>query len=259
MNRCDWRNYWERQAEQCASDFEFDRGICPRTNEIETSSNRELVDFIAPKLSEVVFDAGCGSGVNILLLHSKVKQMIGMDYSEGAVARCERRVLSNNIKNVALVRGDVTSPSLPDGSVDKVLCMSVFQYLDDTQVRATLKQFRRILCDNGVLIIHVKNISSLYLSTLWLAKKIKSLVRKRTKIEYLRSFRWYVAELTSSGFEILDYNSFNLLMVESMPTRLLQFFEKLELRYYDRFPLRLAFVRRHGSELKIKARIIKAS
>src|SRR5260370_30593634 len=137
--------------------------------------------------------------------------------------------------------------------------MSVFQYLDDTQVRATLKQFRRILCDNGVLIIHVKNISSLYLSTLWLAKKIKSLVQKRTKIEYLRSFRWYVAELISSGFEILDYNSFNLLMVELMPKRLLQFFEKLELRYYDRFPLRLAFVRRHGSELTIRARIIKAS
>jgi hypothetical protein len=44
-----------------------------------------------------------------------------------------------------------------------------------------------------------------------------------------------------------------LLMIEGMPNRLLHFFQKLELRYYDKFPLRLGFIRRRGSDLKIKA------
>jgi ubiquinone/menaquinone biosynthesis C-methylase UbiE len=156
------------------------------------------------------------------------------------------------------MQGSITSPPLPDFSIDKVLCTSVLQYLDDAQVRTAFRQFKRILKDGGTLILHVKNSSSLYLSTLWIAKKVKSLVRKRPRIEYLRSFRWYTKELRSAGFEIVDYNSFNLAMLESMPKALLLLLQKLELRSYNKPFFRTAFIRRHGSDLKIKAEIQKA-
>jgi ubiquinone/menaquinone biosynthesis C-methylase UbiE len=258
MNRDnEWRTFWEDTAERSGSDFEYDRGRSPRQKEIENLSNQELLSFIDPNPSEVVFDAGCGTGANIFLLHQKVQRLIGMDYNRGAIERCERRILSNKIDNVELVRGDVTSLHLPDSSVDKVLCMSVLQYLTAAEVRKSFAEFVRILKDRGIVILHVKNISSLYLSTLWAAKKAKLLLGMKTKLEHLRSYRWYVKELESFGFEVLAYNSFNLFMVESMPKRLLQFFQKLELKYYDKFPLRLGFMRRRGSELKIKARITK--
>ncbi len=131
------------------------------------------------------------------------------------------------------------------------------QYLDDFQVRTAFHQFKRILKNNGVLILHVKNSSSLYLSTLWAAKRIKSLLGKKPRIEYYRSFQWYIRELRTADFDIVDYNSFNLLMLESMPKALLLFFQKIELRNYDRPFFRTAFIRRHGSDLKIKAKINK--
>jgi ubiquinone/menaquinone biosynthesis C-methylase UbiE len=255
----EWKRFWREKAETSESNFEYDRGRSPREQEIESLSTRELLEFVAPKPWEIIFDAGCGTGVNILLLHSKVKRMIAMDYTEGAIERCEKRICSSKINNVELLQGSITDIPIPDCSVNKVLCTSVLQYLDDTQVRTAFKQFARVLVDDGTLVLHAKNISSLYLSTLWLAKKIKSLIGKRTNIEFLRSFQWYVKELSSLGFEVTDYNSFNLLMIESMPRSLLLRLQKLELQNYNKPLLRTAFIRRHGSDLKIKARVRKRS
>src|SRR5207249_7751330 len=95
----DWKGFFDEKAEQAPSNFEYDRGTSPRAKEIERLSTEELLQFVDPQPWETIFDAGCGSGANISLLHSKVKQIIGMDYSEGAVARCERRLVQNGIGN----------------------------------------------------------------------------------------------------------------------------------------------------------------
>jgi ubiquinone/menaquinone biosynthesis C-methylase UbiE len=254
----EWKRFWEETAEKATSNFEYDHGHCPREKDIETLSTKELLHFIAPQSSDTIFDAGCGTGGNILLLHSKVKRIIGMDYAAGAIMRCRERICSAGIDNVDLMQGIITNPSLSDSSVDKVLCTSVLQYLDDGQVRAAFAQFNRVLKDGGTLILHVKNSSSLYLSTLWAAKKLKAVLGKRVRIEYYRPFRWYTKELQSAGFEVVDYNSFNLLMLELMPKSVLLRLQRIELQHYDKSFFRAEFVRRHGSDLKIKARIKRA-
>jgi len=189
------------------------------------------------------------------LLSPRTKQIVGMDYSQGAIDGCQRRIAANQLKNAKAVQGSITYVPLPSQSVDKVLCMSVLQYIDDTEVIRALTEFKRILCDGGVIVLHVKNLSSLYLSSLWALKRIKLLLRKKTKLEYYRSFRWYVRVLKASGFEVVDYNSFSLLMFDIMPRRLISFLEKLELQNCNRWFLRLGCLRRHGAELKIKARL----
>src|SRR5437588_3109964 len=136
MTNWDWKNIWEERSEQKVSDFELDRG----TNlgeELRNLPNQELLDFIGPDPDDVIFDAGCGTGSNIVLLSTKVKRIIGMDYSKGVLARCARRILSNNIDNVDLVHGEVTRLPIADRSVDKVLCLSVLQYLKDVEARQT--------------------------------------------------------------------------------------------------------------------------
>jgi ubiquinone/menaquinone biosynthesis C-methylase UbiE len=253
----EWKRFWDQTAEIAASNFEYDRGHSPRERDIEALSAEELLDFIAPQHYETVLDAGCGTGANLLLLHSKVKRVIGMDYAAGAIARCRLRIASSGLDNIDVIQGSVTNLPLPDSAVDKVLCTSVLQYLDDGQVCTAFLEFKRILKDDGTLILHVKNSSSLYLSTLWLAKNVKSLLGRRPKIEFYRSFRWYIRTLRAAGFEVVDYNSFNLLMLESMPRALLLFLQKVELRNHSNRFFRTAFIRRHGSDLKIKARIKK--
>jgi ubiquinone/menaquinone biosynthesis C-methylase UbiE len=253
----DWKEHWNKRSEQAASDFEFDRGVAPREKEIEELSRRELLDFINPEPTDVIFDAGCGTGVNILLLHSKVKRIVGMDYSKGALERCHGRLQSNNIQNAEVTEGSITQIPLPDSSIDKAICMSVLQYMNDEELRRAFREFARILRNNGTLVLHVKNLSSLYLSTLWIGKQLKSILGKPSKRGYYRTYGWYAKALASFGFEVVDYNSFELLTLPKMPTSVLGYLQKVELRNYMRPPLCLGWVRRHGSELKLKARLRK--
>jgi SAM-dependent methyltransferase len=254
-----WRQVWEDKSRKNVPDFELDRGISPRDREIETLSEQELINFIEPKQSDVVLDTGCGTGVNILRLHSKVTSVIGFDYAWGLVERCQRRIRSHEIKNAHLCQASTTAIPVPDCSVDRILCLSVMQYLSDEEFRQTLREFVRVLAPGGILILHVKNLSSLYWWTLRLAKRMKALLGMRPRIEYFRPFRWYVNELEGANCHILDYNSFNVLTLEGMPKNLLSFFQRFELRHHNGRLLRRAFLRRHGAELKIKAEVMGSS
>jgi len=254
-DRVSWRRVWETKSSAAVPDFELDRGRCPGEREIENLSAQELVDFIDPRTCETLLDTGCGTGVNIARLHSQVKKIIGIDYAEGSVARCQKRIREQNIGNAVVCTASVEAIPLPNCFVDKVLCLSVLQYLDDREVRQALKEFVRVLAPGGIVVLHVKNLSSLYWATLWLAKKTKRFLGREVRLEYVRSYRWYVRELASLNCQISDYNSFNLLIVEGMPKKIASFLRSFELRYHRNRILRIPFIRRHGSELKIKARL----
>lgn len=248
-----WKQYWEDRNVSSASDYEVDRGTQQRDSEIERLSKNELLGFIGAESSDVVFDAGCGTGANILLLQPLVRRIIAMDYSEAAVARCQKRLDQNHINNVEVFQGDVTSIPLPDSSVDRILCMSVLQYVDDSQLRAAFREFARILKKEGVLIMHVKNLASLYLSTLWVMKRLLRCLGRNAKLEYFRTFRWYIRELEKAGFSASDYRSLNIFVLDRMPHKLVLWLQKFELNHLSRFPFSSKFLQRHGSDLKIRA------
>ena len=255
----DWRKYWNERSGAAASDFEFDRGVTSRGNEIEDLAEQELLTFIDPQARDVVLDAGCGTGVNILFLHSRVHRIFGVDYSQGAIGRCRRRIQTNRIENAKVCKASITNVPLPDSSVDKVICLSVFQYVGDSDVRMAFTEFARVLKPGGILVLHVKNLSSLYLSSLWLGQHAKLLLGRSSRLGYYRTYRWYEKALTFFGFDIVDYNSFNLLTLPRMPTRLEVYVQKFELQHYTSPFLRLGWVRRRGADLKIKARIRKST
>lgn len=250
----DWKQVWEQRSRGSISDFQLDRGRHAHDQEIENLSERELIEFIEPGASETVLDAGCGTGVNILRVHSRVRKVIGIDYSSGSLDRCQKRIQEHGIANAQVRTASVTSIPLPDRSVDKILCMSVLQYLDQREFRQAVMEFVRVLTPGGIIILHVKNLSSLYWLTLWPAKKLTRFLKGRGQIEYVRHFQWYVNELRSLGCSILGYDSFNLLTIDKMPPRLVSFVRGFELRHHNNFLFRNLLVRRYGAELMIKAR-----
>lgn len=253
--KTNWRQVWERKSGGTVSDFEVDRLRPVLDQEVEDLSEQELINFIEPKSFESLLDAGCGTGVNILRLHSRIRNVVGFDYAWGSLKRCQQRIQAHNIRNARLCMASVVAIPLPDCSVDKILCLSVFQYLNDTEVRQALEEFVRILKPGGTLILHVKNFWSLYWTTLLLAKKLKALLGKNPRVEHLRSFSWYVNELKHLGCTVLDYDSFDLLMLDVIPPRLVPFVRRFELRNHRSFFFRFAFTRRHGAELMIKAKV----
>ncbi len=251
-----WKESWETTFSSHTSDYEADRGTGRRDELLDRLSTDELLEFVQPQLEDVVFDAGCGTGANIVLLHDRVRQIIAMDFAESAVKRARARAAAAGVTNVVIAQGDIMQTEVADHSVDKILCLSVFHYLSDTQVRSCLRSFRRMLVGGGVVIVHVKNLASLYLATLCVAKHFLRLVGRSGALdEHFRPFGWYIRELQEAGFEVEAFNSFNLLIVERMPRTLVGFLQRLELSTRKRFPFNTAFVRRHGADLKIRARL----
>lgn len=252
----DWREFWERKAEQRLSDVEFDRGVSGRDDLLELLAREELLEFIDARASDTVLDAGCGTGVNLQLLAEKVQHIFAMDYSDGAIKRCGRRTRERGISNVSLFQSTVTNLPIRSQAIDRIICMSVLQYVDDNNARRALREFARVLRPDGELILHVKNLASLYLSSLRVAKRLKAALGIPTKMEYVRTFSWYANLLRSSGFEIVWYNSFNLLVVEGMPRTLLAAMQRMEL-VHRRSPLfSNCIARRLGADLKLKARLV---
>jgi ubiquinone/menaquinone biosynthesis C-methylase UbiE len=253
----EWRKYWEQKATRGLSDFAFDRGRDVGDREIERLSAQELLEFIDPDPGEIVLDAGCGTGATTLLLHSKVARVIAMDYSASAVVRCQRNMEDYGDRNVGVIRGDLSRIPLRDSFLDKLLCLSVLQYLADGEARQALREAVRVLKDEGTIVLHVKNLSSLYIRSLWAAKRVKLLFGMKTRLEHVRPYQWYISELETLGFEIVAHNSFNIFVVEGMPKRIAVGIRKLELRYCRKWPIRSKFLRCRGADLKIKAKIHK--
>ena len=248
-----WKRRWDSRSKEMSSDYEIDRGISFRGEEIEQLSEKDLLDFINPKASDYIFDAGCGTGINLSRLNSRVKAIIGMDYSQGMINRSKNRISRETIPNATLMVGTISDIGLKSNMFDKMVCMSVLQYMNDEECKAALKEFVRICKDNGIVVLHIKNLSSLYLSTLYLAKKVKSLFTKNVEIPYYRSYKWYEERLSELGARIMDYNSVNIFLIDILPEFLCYELRKIERKYY-----RVKFFRKHGADYNIKAQIKKA-
>ena len=250
-----WKEFWEATFSSSSSDYLADRGAVERDEGIDRLSTAELLEFIDPGPNDVVFDAGCGTGANIVLLHNRVRQIIAVDFAAAAVQRAQDRAVAAGVRNTTIAQGDILRAGLSDASVDKVLCLSVFHYLSDEQVRDCLRLFKRVLRNDGILILHVKNLASVYLSTLQMMKAILRLCGRRARLnEHFRTFSWYRHELKAAGFEIDAFNSFNVMIVERMPRSLITMLQRIELRHRLQFPFNTSVLRRLGADLKIRAR-----
>lgn len=236
------------------ADFVWDRGTAYRGDIVERRAREELLEFIAARPGERIFDAGCGTAVNALMLAPEADRVIGMDFDGAAVARARARIAKAGASNVFVMRGDIAAAPLPDQSVDRVICLSVIQYFDDEGVGRVLREFKRMLRPGGELVLHVKNYGSLYATTLRLAKRLMG--RRQPGRYQMRRFDWYVRELNAAGFELRDYNSFNLLFVERMPHWLFAILNAVEVTQRQRFPFSTGFVRRRGLDLKLRAKLV---
>jgi len=255
MNDSDkWRAFWEGKSASDLPDFDLDRGMSPRDHETEYLSAQELLGFIQPQNSDRLLDAGCGTGVNIMRLHSRVRSIVGIDYASGSVERCRKHLQALGVNNVSLFTGCISEVPFVSGSFDKILCLSVLQYIDDDEVRRALREFARLLSPGGEVILHVKNKSSIYWSTLLLAKRMLRILGSKAESYNVRPFEWYTRELKGAGFCVVDFNSSNICVLDVMPKSFVSHLQRFELRHHHGWLMQNRLIRSHGADLKIKAR-----
>lgn len=108
---------------------------------------RHAIDRLGLKGGELVLDLGCGPGDGMRLVGVKGGKAVGLDYSEGMLAKAKERVIARG----RLTRGDAGRLPFRDGVFDRIVCTNSFHHYPDRL--AALKEMRRVLKKGGQLVL----------------------------------------------------------------------------------------------------------
>ena len=113
-----------------------------------------------PKKNRQVIEAGCGTGRDVLWLKAHgVKDIVGIDFSQEMIKKA-KEVVEADFRVM-----DVRDLKFNDGEIGGVTCLVTLVDLPKKDVPKTLKEFYRVLCPGGVLLVTVKEGDREYLET----------------------------------------------------------------------------------------------
>ena len=111
----------------------------------------ELVDKLSIKPEDTVLDFGCGPGYYLPELAKRAKAVIAVDISPEMLAKAQAKIAKTKSKNVQFLQTDGKNVQLPDGSVDKIMLVTVYHEIGENE--AALREFQRVLKADGKLAI----------------------------------------------------------------------------------------------------------
>jgi ubiquinone/menaquinone biosynthesis C-methylase UbiE len=141
---------------------------------------------------KAVLDYGCGPGNDLVgfALRSKPARLVGADVSSSSLAEAKARLMIHGIGSVELIQLQESSGPLPfdDRSIDIIHSAGVLHHLSNMD--HALREFRRIVKDNGHCQIMVYNYNSIWMQLYaghiykktfpWKAKQSKQAIFKIT-------------------------------------------------------------------------------
>ena len=107
-----------------------------------------IMRMLNPKENDLTLDAGCGGGFFTYEI-AKMCKCIGIDWNISKNLFYVMRKLSS----VSYMKSDVQKMPFKDDTFDKILLSSVLQMVEDDW--ALLKECRRVLKDDGILVLSV--------------------------------------------------------------------------------------------------------
>jgi ubiquinone/menaquinone biosynthesis C-methylase UbiE len=138
-----------------------------------------------------VWDVGCGPGHVTAFLAGLGLRAVGVDLSDGMVAEARKRH-----PDLEFGTGSMTALPAADASWDGLVSFySLIHMIDDTDLRAALAEYRRVLADGGLLLLAVHAGEEVRHSAEWFGAEVDV------------SFRffdpaWLSAELEQVGFAV---------------------------------------------------------
>jgi ubiquinone/menaquinone biosynthesis C-methylase UbiE len=112
--------------------------------------------------SRKVLDLGCGVGVDCLTLAQHELEVVGLDYSHEAITRAQAHLQDPSLP-VRFLQADMASPlPFPDQEFDAVMSNVAFHSFPDRLLRSILGEIRRILRQDGLVLLHVNSLEDMH-------------------------------------------------------------------------------------------------
>ncbi|MGB8065764.1 MAG: methyltransferase domain-containing protein [Candidatus Sulfotelmatobacter sp.] len=161
-------------------------------------------------------DAGCGTGTLGRWLAEKHRcRVLGVDASAEMIEQCTA-VPGTEFRAIE----DVCKLRLDDRQFDGVLCSSVLEYLDSPVT--ALRELRRVLHDDGLLLVSVPNAHFWTRLSLWVTYWATRPLGRRRKCAFLDHSKWCFSPesfsqlLRDAGFLALDYRKYGECPLDSL-------------------------------------------
>lgn len=103
------------------------------------------------ELKPQVLDLGCAAGRDAKALTDRGIDVIAVDLSEKLLAIAKRKY-----PNIKFRKADIRALPFPSDSFDGIWASAVFHHLDKKEMIPTLKEWKRVLKENGIMYLSTK-------------------------------------------------------------------------------------------------------
>lgn len=147
------RHYYLTDNEGC---HEYEKGL----DQFVHPKFRRAFELADLKPGEKVLDIGCGRGEIVYYAAQKGCEALGLDYSEAAVEIAKetiRQLPPPDQLRAKAVLGEVAEYPF-EQKFDVIFLIEIYEHLYDWQIERLSETFKRILSDNGRVIIMTPNV-----------------------------------------------------------------------------------------------------
>ncbi len=113
----------------------------------------KVTELYPGRPTDRVLDMGCGWGTISYALAPRVREVLGVDFSERAVMGCNARVPVHGVDNVVFQVADARATGLEAASFEAVVAADLFEHLYPDDSEAVAAEAFRVLAPGGVLAV----------------------------------------------------------------------------------------------------------
>jgi 2-polyprenyl-3-methyl-5-hydroxy-6-metoxy-1,4-benzoquinol methylase len=119
----------------------------------QTYRVHKVLQIFEPTREARVVDLGCGWGTFCFALGHRIREMVGVDFSQKSIDFCEAEAARRGLDSLRFVRADARATGLSQGAYDLIIAADLFEHLYADDSLLVLDECRRLLRKGGRLAI----------------------------------------------------------------------------------------------------------